>query len=98
MKIEDGTVFRNFVGMTPYDFEILRQIIGCKIAQTKRQYRAAVPPFIQLAVTFRYLASGESFTNHMYTRTFKISEQSTSAVIPKVCEALIDTLRTYVNP
>ena len=86
MKIEDGTVFRNFVGMTPYDFEILRQIIGCKIAQTKRQYRAAIPPFIQLAVTFRYLASDESFINHMYT--FKISKQSTYVVIPKLCVKL----------
>jgi hypothetical protein len=86
MKIEDGAVFRNFVRMTTSDFEILRQIIGCKIAQTKRQYRAAIPPFIQLAVTFRYLASDKSFINHTYT--FKISKQSTSAVIPKVCVKL----------
>jgi hypothetical protein len=95
MKLEDGAVFRNFVRMSPSDFEMLWQIIGCKTAQTKRQYRTAILPFIQLAFMFRYLASGESFTNLIYT--FQISKQSTSAVIPEVCEALIDALRTYVK-
>jgi len=29
--------------------------------------------------------------------TFKISKQSTPEIIPEVCEALIDALRTYVK-
>jgi hypothetical protein len=75
--------------MTASDFEMLLQIIGCKTAQTDTKYWAAIPLFIQLAVTFRYLARSEYI--------FKISKQSTSAVIPEVCEALIDILSTYVK-
>lgn len=70
LNLQDGADFRNFVRMTPYDFEKSLQIIRCKISQTDTQYRAAIPPSIQLAVMLRYLASGESFTSLMYT--FKI--------------------------
>jgi len=43
----------------------------------------------------RYSASGESFTN--LVDTFKISKQSTPEIIPEVCEALIDALRSHVK-
>lgn len=65
------------------------------MAKIDTKYRAAIPLFIQLAVIFGYLASGESFTNLMYM--FKISKQSTSPIIPELCEALTDALRTYVK-
>jgi hypothetical protein len=94
LKLEDGAGFKNFVRMT---FWNAGQIIGYKIAQTDTKYWTAihVPLLIQLAVTFRYLARCKSFTNLVYT--FMISKKSTSAVIPEVCEALIDALRTYVK-
>ena len=50
---------------------------------------------IQINIVVRYLASGESFTSLMYT--FKISKQSISAIIPEVCEALINALKTYIK-
>ena len=78
-----------------FNFGMVWQIIGCKMAKTDTQYRAAIPLLIWLAVTFRYLASGESFTNLMYM--FKISKQSTSAIISEMCEALTDALRTNIK-
>ena len=65
------------------------------MAKTDTKYLAAIPLLIRLAVTFRYLASGESFTNLMYM--FKISKQSTSAIISEMCEALTDALRTNIK-
>jgi hypothetical protein len=32
LKVEDGAGFRNFVSLTPTYFEVLLQIIGCKIS------------------------------------------------------------------
>jgi hypothetical protein len=95
LNLQDGADFRNFVRMTPYDFETSLQIIRCKISWTDLQYWAVIPPSIQLAVMLRYLASGKSFTSLMYT--FKISKQSISAIIPEVCEAVINALKPYIK-
>lgn len=95
LNLQDGAGFRNFVRMTPYDFEKSLQIIRCKISWTDTQYQAVIPPSIQLAILLRYLASGESFTSLMYT--FKISKQSISAIIPEMCEAVISALKPYIK-
>lgn len=73
------------------DFEMFLQITGCKI----RRYHGVIPPSIWLAVTLRYLASGEDFTSLMYT--FNTSKHSISAVIREMCKALIIALKTYIK-
>lgn len=88
---QDGAGFRNFVRMTPYDFEKSLQIIHCKISRTDTQYRMSIPLSVQLAVMLRYLASGKSLTSLMYT--FNISKQSITALIPEVCESVINALK-----
>jgi len=74
MKLEDGMGFSNFTRMTPSDFEELLQMVGGKISKCDTRFRETIPASIRLAVTLRFLASGESFTSLMYT--FRISEQS----------------------
>jgi hypothetical protein len=69
LKLENGAVFRNFVRMTPSDFEIVLQIIGSKISGTDAKYPAAIRPPVRLAVTLRYLATGEPFTKSLLQRT-----------------------------
>lgn len=95
LKLEDGSGFRNFLRMTTCDFEELLQMIGPKIARIDTKYRPAISPSIRLAVTLRFLASGDSYTSLMYT--FKISKQSISSIVPETCEALIQSLTNFIQ-
>jgi hypothetical protein len=76
------------------DCEILLQKIGPRIQRKDKKYFEAIPASIRLAVTLRYLASGDSFTSLMYT--FKISKQLIAMTVPEVCEPLITALKEYV--
>ena len=81
--------------MTPTDFEILIQSIGPNIRKQDTKYRAAIPVALRLAMTLRYLASGDSYTSLIYT--FRISKQSISEIVPVVCNAIITALKPYIK-
>lgn len=87
--------FKNFARMTSADFENLINIVGHKIKKQDTNFRNAIPVKERLAITLRFLASGDSFHSLMYL--FRVSKQSISSIIPEVCEALISGLHTYVK-
>lgn len=90
----DGS-FKNFLRMTSCDFEYLVQILGHRIAKQDTNYRKAIPVKEKLAVTLRFLASGDSYTSLSYL--FKVSKSTISLFVPEVCSALIDFLRDNIN-
>lgn len=53
--------------------------------------REAIPPEERLAVTLRFLATGESFSSLQYQ--FRISQSTLSIIIPEVCEAIYKVLK-----
>jgi hypothetical protein len=71
----------------------LLQKTGPRIQRKDTKYHDAIPASIGLAITFRYLASSDSFTSLMHT--YKISKQSMT--VAEACEALIVALKEYVN-
>jgi len=93
LLLNDGCSFRNFVRLTKSDFEELLCMVAPKISKKDINFCAAISPSIRLAVTLRYLATGESFTSLMYL--FKISKQSISSIVPEVCEAIFEVLKGY---
>jgi hypothetical protein len=95
LKLEDGTGFINFIRMTPSDSEELLETVGGKISKCDTRFRETIPASIRLAVTLRFLASGESFTSLKYS--FRISKQSVSRFVPEVCEAIITSLKGFVK-
>ena len=95
LRLEDGMGFRNFTRLTATDFEELLLMVGEKISKKDTNFRQTIPASLRLAVTLRFLASGDSFTSLMYT--FRISKQAISQIVPELCEAIIYSLRTYVK-
>lgn len=87
--------FKNFVRMESEDFEFLLCKIGPKIMKQDTQLRKAVSIEKRLAVTLRFLATGDSFTSLQYT--FLISKQLISYIIPEVCRALVEVLNEYIK-
>lgn len=87
--------FRNFLRMSPNDFEVFLNKIGPKIAKMNTNLRKCIHIKEILAVTLRFLATGDSYKNFQYL--FKRSKQNISVIIPEVCSALIDALKEHVK-
>ncbi|XP_066590606.1 putative nuclease HARBI1 [Prorops nasuta] len=88
--------FQKFFRISSEDFEILLNIISPKIQKRDTNYRSCIPAKERLAVTLRFLATGDSYTSLSYL--FKISKQSLSCIVIDVCQALIEVLHGYVKP
>lgn len=88
-------MFKNFCRMCPKDFEALLKLVEPKIMKIDTNYRIAIPAAERLAVTLRFLATGDSYSSLMYV--FKISKQVISKIIPEVCEAIIEVLQEHVK-
>lgn len=90
----DGS-FKNFLRMTSSDFEYLMLRIGEKIGKKNTSFRDAIPVKERLAVTLRFLASGDSYKSLSYL--FKISTSSICNIVQEVCGALIDNLQEFIK-
>ena len=92
---ESSGEFKKFTRMTTVDFESLLDKISPLISKQDTQLRTAVPARIRLAITLRYLATGDSFQSLHFL--FKVSPQLISTIIPEVCEALNKVLQTEIK-
>ena len=81
--------------MTASDFKLLLQLIGPSIKKQDTNMREAIPISTRLAVTLRFLATGDSYRTFMYI--FRISVPAISISIPEACQALIKSLKGYVE-
>jgi len=79
----DSGQFENFARMSQEDFEHLVSLLSPKIAKQTTHFREPIPVNERLAVTLRFLATGESYTSLQYV--FKISKQCISLIVPEVC-------------
>ena len=73
--------------MDPGMFHKIVARISHRIQRKDTWYRQALPAGLKLAITLRYLASGDSYHSLMYG--FRVSHSTISLFIPKVCEAIV---------
>jgi hypothetical protein len=83
--------FHNFTRMHSDDYDLLLNLIGPKIARKNTVFREAISVQERLAVTLRFLATGDSYTCLQYL--FKFSKQPISKIVPEVCEAIVEVLK-----
>lgn len=87
--------FSNFCRMSCQDFEILLQKISPFIAKSDTKFRIAIPSKVRLALTLRFLATGDSYMSLQYL--FKISHQLICKIVYEVCKALIRVLEEEIK-
>ena len=81
--------------MAPADFELLINLVGPKIVKMDTRFRASIPIQERLAVTFRFLAIGNSYTS--LQNLFQISKQAIRQTVPEVCQAIVETLKENIE-
>lgn len=91
MLCEDSGEFDNFCRMSPLDFDFLLKKIEPYIGKQTTNIREAIPPKIRLAITLRYLATGDSLRSLHFL--FKIASSTISQIISEVCKAIIIVLK-----
>jgi hypothetical protein len=89
-----NSMFFGFLRMTYEDFEFLLESTEVYISKKNTGWRKAIPAKERLAVTLRFLATGESYFS--LGELFKISPQLLSSLIPEVCQAIISKLQIKV--
>jgi hypothetical protein len=87
LTAHDQASFRNFVRVDPDLFHELLQRIAPRIERRDTNYRKALDPGLKLAITMRYLATGDSYHSLMYG--FRVPHNTISLLIPEVCRAIV---------
>ncbi|XP_052744424.1 uncharacterized protein LOC112053545 [Bicyclus anynana] len=87
--------FKKFTRMSSIDFEYLLQKISPMITKANTPIRQAIPAKIRLAISLRFLASGDSFESLHFL--FKVSSSIISRIVPEVCIALNQVLKDQIR-
>uniref|UniRef100_A0A336KVR8 CSON015547 protein n=1 Tax=Culicoides sonorensis TaxID=179676 RepID=A0A336KVR8_CULSO len=96
LRAESPELYKNFVRMSAEDFDHLERLVEPLIAKKITYMREPISTGERLAVTLRYLATGESFSSLQYL--FRIHQSTISTIVPIVCEAIYTVLyRDYLK-
>lgn len=95
LTVDSSLKFVNFCRMSAVDFEYLLNKIGPSISKMNTNMRESIHIKERLAVTLRFLASGDSFKSLSYL--FKFSPQTVSRCVDEVCKALIEVLKDEIK-
>ena len=86
LAVEDTDSFKEFVRMDVGHFNRLVTLVSPFIAKEDTCMREAIAPAERVALTLRFLATGESF--HSLAFQFRISRQEISMIVEEVCDAV----------
>ncbi|KAJ8977072.1 hypothetical protein NQ317_017234 [Molorchus minor] len=86
-----NTLLKNCLRMSETDFNFLLQLVSDKISKLNTNMRDSIKARERLALTLRFLATGDSYHSLMYL--FRIPVCTISKIIPECCEALNEVLK-----
>ena len=81
-EVRENGWFKNFIRISAEDFEKLVEAITPYVKKQDTPFRKAISVTEQLAVTLRFLASGDSYASLSYLT--KISNSSISEIVPRI--------------
>lgn len=90
LRNQDVESFFNYLRMPPAMFDDLLLRVEPLIAKKDTNWRKALPAGLKLAVTLRYMASGDKYATLAYD--FRISRHTICSFIPQVCNAIYHAL------
>ena len=91
---EDQEGFRNFQRIDHKIFQELLTRVGPRIEKQDTFMRKALSAGLRLAITLRFLATGDSYKSLEYN--FRVAKNSICHIVPETCEAIIAELAPEV--
>ncbi|GBN41189.1 hypothetical protein AVEN_170152-1 [Araneus ventricosus] len=91
LALEDAEGYRRWLCMDTATFEFLLTMVTPYISGKDTNMWKTITPGEKLAVTLRYLASGETQSSLAYQ--FRISQNTISGILKLVCSALVTVLK-----
>ena len=93
---EDVNTFTNFLRVTPEMFMELVERVGPRIEKEDTLWRKALEPGLRLAITLRYMATGDSYRSLQYG--FRVAANTISTIVYETCEAIAQEYTEEVMP
>lgn len=90
IKDEVPYLYRNFLRMHIDDFNNLLLLVSPLIRKQNTTMRKSISAGERLALTLRFLGSGDSFMSLQYL--FRIPQPTITTIIPEVCNAIYKVL------
>ncbi|XP_048039833.1 uncharacterized protein LOC125279578 [Megalobrama amblycephala] len=85
-EMEDHEGFRNMFRMRMNDFNLLLEKVEPHLSRQDTRLRLAIPVKDRLAVTLRFLATGETYKSLSFQ--FRMGASTVSRIVAETCEAL----------
>ncbi|XP_072164397.1 uncharacterized protein [Diadema setosum] len=90
-ELEDSSEdFRKFVRMDVEAFRELLEMVAPTISKQDTKLRRSICAEERLAITLRFLATGESFTSLSFQ--YRVGERTVSGIVEETCKAIYDAL------
>ena len=86
LRDEDTPGYFNYMRMAPHMFDAILDKIGWRIKKKSTFMREPLPPGLKLALTLRYLATGDNYHSVMYS--YRVSHNTISLIVREVCTAI----------
>ena len=86
LELTDAEDFRRFMRMDVPHFQELLSLISSDLQKTETRMRKPITPKERLALTLRFLATGETFRSLEFQ--FRISRKAISYIVDKVVDAI----------
>ena len=84
---EDPRGYKNFLRVTPELFNELVDRIGPHLQKNTTFWRKSLEPGLRIAITLRYMATGDSYKSLQYG--FRVAHNTISKIIPETCDAIV---------
>ena len=94
LRIEDEQSFANYLRMEPAMFDELLQRVGPLITKQDTRLRQALEPGLKLAVTLRFLGTGDKYPTLQYD--YRVARNTISIFVPEVCRAITQVYKNEV--
>lgn len=95
LRVSDLASYSNFLRMDVSTFEELLRVTAPAITYQDTNKREAISPGERLAVTLRFLATGETYTSLQYI--YRIPAQTIGKIIPETCLAITEALKEFLQ-
>lgn len=93
---EDSPAYKNYLRM---DVKLFKKVLGRVAHRIEKQdttFRKALPPGLRLAITLRYLATGDSYKSLHYH--FRVGHITVGQIVSETCEAIVQEYMEELIP